>query len=108
MVTNRETAVNLAEDFVVQIVLLKNLLQTLLLFNGVHCARGHLTDGSRSTEGTCVSWIIVLLYLDTLCAVETVRVLTPPIFNFLGIKSLKIVGEASVEGLVIVVSLVVL
>jgi hypothetical protein len=108
LVTNRKTAVNLAEYFVIQVVLLQNLLQTyihtyvsyyfvyvltLLLFNGVHCGWGHLLDRSRPGKRPRVPRVIVVLYCHALRAMETVRVLPPPIFNFVGIKAFETISK---------------
>jgi len=109
LVTNGKTTVNLAEYFVIEVVLLKNLLKTLFLFNGVHCSWGRSLDRSRPGKGSGgVSRVIMVLYCLALRAMETVRVLSSPIFNFIGIKSLEIVGKASVEGLVIFIPIVIL
>jgi len=105
--TSGKSVVYLAEDIVIEVVLLKNLLQTFLLLNGTHRWLLNFINRSWFAERSSVFGIVVVFNFDFLGAVETVRMLALPVLNLHRVESIQVGREVSMEGLVTVVTFVV-
>jgi len=108
LLTRYEPSVYLAEHFVIEGVLLKNLSQVFLLLNSVHCRLLHLCRRTHFAECSSVFRVVMVFNLDRLCAVETVGMLTLPVRKLHRVEFIDVVSHISMEGLVIVVLIVII